>query len=753
MAPLKQIIPWYSLCTLFLPLIALGGGKVELQSAGGTLVYDDGQFEILRGDVRVIHLTSLRFDYTEPTEWKLLGSSDQVIRIELTFPPVVDFMHRPEDTDSRSMALEVSVVDGGFRFRAEAKWAKQTTLVFDYLGDHFFGISEPLQPDNQLSPDLTGAVVNLEVKSESTQLAENFASAFSAFYISTLGYGSFFDTFARGHYDFAINGANRIHHDTGKLDWYVFLGNDGVDIHRSYFNLIGSPKKVPLWAVGPVGWRDQNDGGAAEILDDISKFTDLKMPLTAWFVDRPYSDGAHAWSEMNFSEAFADPGKWIGSIREDYGMEFMTWTSTATFGDERFSKHLKGNMSYIDLSDPDSYDHYKQELTDKQYRYGVRGHKMDRADEYLPVYENWADGTPIAERRNRYAYLFAKVHHEALQEAWGDDQVNFARAGIHRAQPYLTALWGGDPRTNWDGLQGNLANAIRCGFMGFPIWGTDVGGYLGEGYIPEDIYIRWLQMGSMNGLFEIKFDGSGGEGRDRMPGRYDEEFQAVVRSIFEDRMLLLPYLYSLANTSATSGVLMQPMAYRHLDDPKTYGIWDQFYVGEGIMVAPVVTPGTRRSVYLPEGEWHDFDDLTKRFSGGRTIEVDAPLTKFPRFVRGNSLYLTGHYNVGNAKNWNSSEPSLTIHAIPGAEGETTEFTYIDPLDGNKAKVIRMAREKGLIRISAPSMTCPVTVEVWTESSRWKIIDSSRDTVSENEIMITRFPSHEKISLFYEKIED
>ena len=69
---------------------------------------------------------------------------------------------------------------------------------------------------------------------------------------------------------------------------------------------------------------------------------------------------------------------------------------------------------------------------------------------------------------------------------------NSSRAAFHRSQPYLSALWGGDSRNNWYGMAGNMANAIRCGFMGFPVWGNDTGGYLGEGKIDELLYIRRL---------------------------------------------------------------------------------------------------------------------------------------------------------------------------------------------------------------------------------------------------------------------
>ncbi len=360
-------------------------------------------------------------------------------------------------------------------------------------------------------------------------MRENYASAFSAFFMITHGYGAFFDTFARGEYGFATNGANRIHHETGTLDWYVFIGATGTEIHRHYFSLIGAPKRVPLWGLGRIVWRDQNDGGAEEILSDIEHFTALEIPLTAWWVDRPYSDGHHEWSKMNFNEKFAEPEEWIGTIRNDYGLEFMTWVATATFGDLLFEKQLGGRYSYIDLSHPPTVQAFQQLLKTDQYSVGVRGHKIDRTDEVFPDHELWHDGTPLSERRNRYTWLVAKTIHEGIHESWGEEHFIFARSAIHRTQPFLSAIWGGDPRSTWDGLQGNFANAMRTSFMGFPLWGTDAGGYLGEGHIPEALFIRWLQAASMAGMFEIKLDGSGGQGRDRMPWRYDERFQAQFR--------------------------------------------------------------------------------------------------------------------------------------------------------------------------------------------------------------------------------
>lgn len=723
----------------------------QLTNAGTRLVVEDGRVALYRQRQQLVALDRLLFNYQPANSWTLLSADDSSIILEGSFDSSVDFFRPVDDTAARTLRLIISRVNGGYRLYANPQWGRQTTLEFRYLDDHFFGLSEPLQPDNRLSPDLTGGVIDVDVVADPAGLHENYASAFSAFYMSSHGYGAFFDTMARGRYSFAINGKNRIQHETGTLDWYIFPGETGVEIHRAYFQLIGAPKKLPAWALGPVGWRDQNDGGAAEILDDVKKLSDLEIPFTSWFVDRPYSDGAHAWSQMNFSKDFADPGKWIGQLREHYGLEFMTWTSPATFGDPRLPVHLAGNFSYMDLSDPATVEQYRKELTEKQYRYGVRGHKMDRADEHFPVYERWQDHSiPPEERRNRYALLMAQVHDQALRDAWGDDQVTFARAAIHRSQPYLSAIWAGDPRTSWEGLQANYANAARSAFMGFPVWGTDVGGYQGEGYIPENLYLRWMQAGSMSGLFEIKLDGAGGDGRDRMPWQYDEKFQAQFKAICDDRMRFIPYLYSLANNAAESGTLMQPLAYRHLDDPATYDIWDQFYVGDALMVAPVLTAENQRRVYFPEGEWRSLESPANIIRGGRWQQIDAPLDSLPRYQRANSLYVTGTTLKGSSQLWDDAAASLQVHAYPGRVGSASEFVYVDSLDQSGRKTFALSTTRKQLQLTAPALTIPLTVNLLVKGEPKAVLQSGNpiafDYQADRQQLVVSLPAGEALAL-------
>ncbi len=690
---------------------------VDLNGDGFSLSADQGKYQIQYQGKTIVDVDNILFDYIVPEKVTLKKSALKSLSIELQFPATVDYRHRPEDTQSRKATLEITLLSKGFRFFCNPDWADQVTIVHNYLGDHFFGLSEPLYPDNQLSPDLTGSVINVEVKNEGRNVGENYATAYSAFYMSSYGYGSFFDSFASGQYTFNLQNQNKIHHDDGKLDWYIFVGENGTEIHQSYFEVIGKPKYIPVWGVGPIAWRDDNKGGKDEILDDIQKFTDLKIPLTGWFVDRPYSDGNHKWSKMNFSKKFENPGEWISKIRNHYGLEFMTWTSTATFGDEVFPVHLPNHYTYIDLTHKPSVKAFQDLLSRNQYQYGVKGHKMDRADEHFPLYASWADKSIGPRLRlNTYVYLFSKVHHEALQKYHGKDHFNFARAAIHRVQPYLSAIWGGDPRTNWDGFRANFANGIRCGFMGFPLWGSDVGGYLGDGYIPENLYIRWLQAGAFSGFFEIKLDGSGGDGEPRLPWMYDESFQEIYRTYCQERMELIPTLYSLANTADQNGVLMKPMTYQYLDDPKTWDMWDQYFLGDAILVAPIFTPSNQREIYLPEGEWIDYHNRSKIFKGNQTIDLTASLDQIPLFIKSNSLFVSGKIYAGNDRLWDSDSNYLVLSCFPGQSGDACTFDYMDLQDNNAVKQLQLSKKDKEIQLTAPALSLPCSVEIYSIQS-------------------------------------
>jgi alpha-glucosidase (family GH31 glycosyl hydrolase) len=633
-----------------------------------------------------------------------------------------------------SLAVTITPVLSGIHMYGKVASATTVMITMKNENDHFFGITE--QNINGNSPDLQGRTIAITSANIQNYGNEPNAKVWSAFYMSSLGYGSFFNTFAEGTYVFGTGGGTApvtITHNTNTLDWYIYYGPTGDKIHQGYFKTIQtlealgtrSPtKKVPIWACGLVIWHN-NYSGSAQILSHNTNFITNQIPITAQWVDRPYSDGGQGWGDMNFSAAFANPGTWIKQISSDtgYNVKFMTWVAPLTFGDPvpPAGTYFNGGYDYLDLSNPAAVTWYVKKLDSLQDNatIGVQGHKMDRCEESMTqvLSGTWADGTPTTEKQGKYLYLNAKVTDQALRSYWADNQFNFPRGAYHRSQPYNGAVWAGDTRAPWAGLVGALANGIKTAFCGFPIWGSDIGGYgTGATKIPTDQYLRWLTFGCFCGLMENMLDGkepyiytAAGDAVD------GQSFVSRYKSVAELRMSLVPYVYSLANTSADNGVAMRPLPYLFPDDVNTYAIGDEYLFGDAFLVAPITSSAMTRSVYLPAGTWYYFFNHAETHASGTFTTPSIPLYQIPVYIRANSVYVTGQIYAGNSKRWITdydSSRNVVINAFPGTAGQTDTFTYVDYLDNDAKKIITLeAAGGGVVHIKSPAMTVYGTLKV------------------------------------------
>ena len=85
----------------------------------------------------------------------------------------------------------------------------------------------------------------------------------------------------------------------------------------------------------------------------------------------------------------------------------------------------------------------------------------------------------------------------------------FTRAGYTGTRRWAI-VWGGDipgsetsaagPGTDL-GLRSAIISQQRAAFMGFPIWGSDTGGYYQ--FKDREVFARWLEFSAFSGIMEI----------------------------------------------------------------------------------------------------------------------------------------------------------------------------------------------------------------------------------------------------------
>ncbi len=90
----------------------------------------------------------------------------------------------------------------------------------------------------------------------------------------------------------------------------------------------------------------------------------------------------------------------------------------------------------------------------------------------------------------------------------------------------------------------------------------------------------------------------------------------------------------------------RPLFMHYPDDDGTYDIQYEYLFGRDLLVAPVYRPGKQAwSTYLPKDNWvHLWTG--EHFTGGDTVEVQAPLGQMPVFYRADSAFASLFEKIG-----------------------------------------------------------------------------------------------------------
>lgn len=180
---------------------------------------------------------------------------------------------------------------------------------------------------------------------------------------------------------------------------------------------------------------------------------------------------------------------------------------------------------------------------------------------------------------------------------------------------------------------------------------------------------------------------------------------------------------------------MKPLTYVYPEDANTYAIWDEYIFGDAFLIAPVFTETNQREIYLPQGKWYDFHNPQTEYVGPKTIKQNVPLDATPIFLKANSIYLTGDIFRGNSKIWQgdlTGNESITIHLTPGESGEQTTFNYVDYLDNDSEKTMKLTNQRGKIRFTSEPILSQVRIEIRVVKRTAKVLlnDSAANYIFE-----------------------
>ena len=509
--------------------------------------------------------------------------------------------------------------------------------------EHIFGINENGHPHL----DKRGTIEDIWVRHDFWR-----CDVYCPFYISTNGYGLYLNSAFHSIFDmgYSLPDSALLYTYSNIIDLFFIDGPAPQDIISSFAGIIGRSPMPPKWAFGfwQAGFNICKSRENATCA--LNRYNEENIPVDVFCFDPAYAKNR---SDMIWSdEAFPNHEEYLKLI-EDNDMHQILWICPFAVPDsEIINIGKKNGMFMVDkegkflrshnwvgkgsgLLDFDSPT-TKQWLTNCLANFlneGVSGFKLDGGDTFeVPERMFTNAGISAKEMHNVYPIMHAKAVQEIAKQTQPDKRpVTWQRTGFTGSGRY-PITWGGDQLATFGGMQVLIKGGQGAGLCGVSFWSQDIGGFSFHSDTDEELFIRSYQWGVLAPLARA-------HGKKTEPWAWTDRGLKITGDFIKLRYKLMPYIYSCAYNSHKTGIpFMYPLFFFAPTDQNTYSADYQYGYGPAFMIAPIYEKagneeGTAtREIYLPEGEWIDFN-TKETFSGNQSIDYTATIDVLPLFIK------------------------------------------------------------------------------------------------------------------------
>ena len=411
---------------------------------------------------------------------------------------------------------------------------------------------------------------------------------------------------------------------------------DCASIPDDGFPASATPDDAPDWIWGHWVWEDESTQDSVK--DLVQGYLDRDVPVGAVVIDSPWET---AYNTFVFDpQLYPNPRELVDWLHER-GVRVVLWITSninadsPNFPEARDRRFLaadgsltnwwKGDGGFVDYSNPEALAWWHEQM-EGVFDLGIDGWKCDDSVAYIQPGRNLKtlDGpiTPEAYRDQYYRDFYRHI-----RERLGPDRVILARtvdtmrtplgSVVYAPRDVVLAGWVGDQEPTYDGLRIALRLLFRSADAGYAQFGSDVGGYFGDGPRDRELFVRWAQLGALSPIME-----NGGQGEHR-PWMYGDDVAAIYREFVRLRESLVPYL-----AAESRKAVAENRSLMRVVDRRTW----TYLLGADLLVSAVDVPGGRSEVVFPPGTWIDYwtgDEVDGPCERGVTV----PLDRYPLYLR------------------------------------------------------------------------------------------------------------------------
>ena len=479
--------------------------------------------------------------------------------------------------------------------------------------------------------------------------------------------------------------------DQVPLDVYIFTTDEIKDVIRGYSELSGYAEMPEEWTYGMIvcayspdfsnKWtaniKPSSDGRGEGVYELIANMEKYDLPWTGVLAEGwPYRQSSSNHDDLkelcdyvhSFGKKFlvytgvaygattmcADKNlatREVGGFTTTYYLYQLQEDGTKTYALPQTTENNNNpdnsgrTRTYIDITNPDAVNWYFNEfweyLSDD---IGVDGCKIDFC-ELIPENNDllfYDESTKDHGAHHWFPTAFCASFWDMISSK-PDSGMCYSRGGGIGSQraPYM---WAGDQARGYQSLPLQLTAVLSSGLSGVPFMSYDMSGYQ-YGNFSKDIayesqvFIRGTQFTA----FTLCMQTHGKVRRSYQFANEDPNYLYVTeiyRAYVKLHEHLTPYITELSEEACVTGMpVMRHLIFGWQNDKNVYEIEDEYTFGDAFLIAPIMSYGDKRDVYLPEGEWLDLNTGKEYKVDSKGLwleEYRASLAELPTFYNKNT---------------------------------------------------------------------------------------------------------------------
>ncbi|MFZ0743437.1 MAG: TIM-barrel domain-containing protein [Terracidiphilus sp.] len=277
-----------------------------------------------------------------------------------------------------------------------------------------------------------------------------------------------------------------------------------------------------------------------------------------------------------------------------------------------------------------------------------------------------------------------------VNNTWWLNYLHFTDQQREGKRPLLFHRWGGlgnhryqigfsgDTVSVWPSLAFQPWFTATAANVGYAYWSHDIGGHM-PGAVDPELFTRWVQFGAFSPI--LRTHTTKNPDAERRIWAYPEPYSSILRTAFQHRYALQPYIYTEARRTYDTGVaFFHPLYYDWPEENGAYTSKDEYMFGSQMLADPVVAPADKASglatkqVWLPEGEWIEWP-TGKHFTGPTTVVRSFSIDQTPVYLRAGAIV-----PMQPPESYTGEKPvdPLIVNVWPLKPGESSSYSvYAD----------------------------------------------------------------------------